>query len=262
MKIFAKMKLTMFVLFLGSQCFASNRILEQAHLNDNKRCVFGDTSPEDCANDQNEGLAIQCINQEEYDTLVKMNYYPLCAKRKGQQQLVGWCTCGCFDPNARLFSLKKSGDSQWNKIRDILSNEKENQLLSLSDDATLSNFQTEFRDIVRSTKGPEKKPLVFIHTSEGNTLGLTTEHAVLLWSGEMVAAKHLKVGQTLVSDFGTPIVLEKIEHKIIKEDVLNVLTTGKTHLSHMIFAEGMVVGDLAWQNSLQSELNAVAVREI
>ncbi len=78
----------------------------------------------------------------------------------------------------------------------------------------------------------------------------------------MVAAKNLKEGQILVSSDGKPVTLERIEHRMIAEDVLNVLTAGDSGLSHMVFAEGLVVGYLAWQNSLQSELNAVAIRNL
>ena len=262
MKALTKIKLASFMFLMASQSFARNRILEQPHLNLGRSMDEG-IPAEDCSREQKNALSNHCINDEEYDTLVKQNYFPSCTKIAGKIKLTGWFTCGCFDPNARIYSLSKSSsESEWNTVRDIVADEQNYQLWSLSDNATLSDFRTETRGILRSSHGPEKKPLVIIHTADGNTLGVTTEHAVLLWSGEMIAARNLKEGQTLVSTTGYPLSLERIEHRIINEDVFNVLSTGKTPLSHMIFAEGIIVGDLAWQNSLQSELNAIALREI
>jgi hypothetical protein len=43
--------------------------------------------------------------------------------------------------------------------------------------------------------------------------------------------------------------------------VFNFLTTGKTKKGHLIVAEGIIVGDLMWQNTLGNELNEVAVRQ-
>lgn len=244
-------------LYTSSTAFCRNQITENPEKGD-RRCETQQIPQAECASTQKWALSIGCINQEEYDTLVKMSAVPTCRGTK----LHTWCPCGCFAPDTRLLGMNKSSDEpNWISVRQIVESPQEHQILSLTDEATISDLQSSPRSVRKTTRGPELKPLVFIQTSDAKELGLSEEHAILLASGEMVAAKNLKEGQKLVTSIGeTPSITKITRHKI-EEDVLNVLIDGDTNLSHIIFAEGLVVGDLAWQNSLQSELNAVAIRQ-
>ncbi len=257
MKVLLRMSILLCLYSTSSSALSRNMITEHPEKGD-RRCETQQIPATECASTQKWALDIGCINQEEYNSLVKISAVPTCRGTK----LHTWCPCGCFAPETRLFGVNKSSaEADWISIREILENRQDHQILTLTDDATLSDLQTIPREIRRSTSGPEKKPLVFINTSDGKALGLSEEHAILLASGEMVAAKTLKEGQELVSSLGATPTITQIERRTIPDDVLNVLTDGDTNLSHIIFAEGLVVGDLAWQNSLQSELNAIAIRQ-
>ena len=253
----------LFALFVHPLAFSRNRISETPEINNALRCNQKGLSAASCSKAQTKALSSGCINKEEYDTLIAQNAAPVCLEDdSGDMNLQGWCPCGCFDPNTRLFTENKNlGESDWMSIKDIIQNQESKQLWSLTDDASLLDWKLAPREIRKSTHGPEHKPLVYLHTTDGNILGITEEHAALLWSGEMVAAKNLTIGNKLVSSKGTPSEIKHIERRFINEEVLNVLTNGKTSASHVILAEGLAVGDLAWQNSLQSELNSILIRE-
>lgn len=261
MKFSKNTSVVAFFIFFTSHLFAINRILEMPHLN-NGRCLNRSIPADACTREQTRALSSHCISLDEYNTLVQMSYFPSCISIDGQMELVSWCTCGCFEESTRLFSLSGSdSEPKWNVIKDIVADERNYFLWSLSDDATIFDFKTIPRKIVRNTQGPEQEPLIYLHTDANNTLGLTSEHAVLLWSGEMVAAKSLIVGQMIVSSSGKPLKITKIELKMTEKNVVNILTEGESMLAHIVLAEGIVVGDLAWQNSLQFELNAIVVRQ-
>jgi hypothetical protein len=91
---------------------------------------------------------------------------------------------------------------------------------------------------------------------------LSTEHAVLLSSGEMVAARELDAAlHSLVTEKGEIVAISKIERRATDDDVYNVLTdAGLSHKGHLIIANGLVVGDIMWQNTLAADLHAVIIR--
>ncbi len=122
MKIFAKIKLTSIAFLVSYQAIAENRILEQPELNEG-RSMKQEMPAEDCSREQKNALDSGCINEAEYNSLVKLNYFPSCVKIRSKIRLTGWFTCGCFDPKMRIFSFNKSsGKSNWSTINDIASN--------------------------------------------------------------------------------------------------------------------------------------------
>jgi len=78
----------------------------------------------------------------------------------------------------------------------------------------------------------------------------------------MVAAKDLQIGQTLVRQDGSPNQIAAITRVPTDDEVYNVLTdAGLVHQGHMIVAGGVIVGDLMWQNTLATDLDAIIVRQ-
>ncbi|KAB8032268.1 Hint domain-containing protein [Fluviispira multicolorata] len=185
---FFKSLIFCFSLLLTIQTFAAppgNRIDKASG---NGRCLPGFVPEESyCKKERDYALQIGCINQDEFNSLVRLNSFP---------------TCDRFD---NLVSVFKTN----NNLR----------------------------------------------------LAVTSEHAILLADGRMIAAKNVKLTDQLVLANGNPIGIKSIESLKTNKNVLNVLTTGNSNIEHTVFAEGLIVGDLAWQNNLQKQLNAIAIRK-
>lgn len=112
------------------------------------------------------------------------------------------------------------------------------------------------------TVGGENHPMVVLSMADGITLAETENHAILLSTGVMVAAKDLTAGQTLVRHDGSPNEIAEISRLPADGYAYNVLTdAGLVHQGHMVVANDLIVGDLMWQNTLSTDLNAIIVRQ-
>jgi len=245
-------------LFISTPLSAINQIAELVGSSRNTiRCAHIPIGPEKCASIQAKALKDKCITKEEYDYAVASNYLPSCA----EGMLIGVCTCGCFAPETRIGVINPNDKSEWIRI-DILAQQPNNyQLWTLGKASSLSHPKLKARELQRVTHGPESKALFYISVASGSRLGLTEEHAVLLSDGTMVDASELSVGQHLVNLRGQKDEIVDIERVKTAGDVFNVLSSGKSDLSHLILAEGLIVGDLAWQNSLRKEKASIEIRQ-
>lgn len=90
MKVLTKIKLSMLALSFASAGFAANRIVKASPLNYRHE---GSLTPEECLDEQKEALEKNCINEEEYDSLIKINHYPKCVKFHESFKLIGWDPC-------------------------------------------------------------------------------------------------------------------------------------------------------------------------
>ena len=238
--------------------FATNRITGPT--DKNMRCVdnIGGAA---CTDERDYALKSGCINQEEFNSLVQFNSYPVCDRIN---VLRGWCSCGCFQANTRIYSVDayESGNSTgYQFISKILNDQQKYKVIGLSSDSTLSSIKTKSLRILKSTSGPEKIPLIVFITANDQRLAVTTKHAILLADGRMVAAKDVKINDLLVQANGIPVSIKSIDSEKVSDNVLNILTDGKTNIEHTLFAEGLIVGDLSWQNNLKNMLNSVAIRK-
>jgi hypothetical protein len=223
------------------------------------RCADEKVPESECRTARKEMLRAGEITQVEYDYLTAREATPLFDVFG---KVAGYCACGCFAPFLNiLVSGQNSDEEKWMKIGDVLKEEQPFQVWSLDDNATLSNWTRVKRGIVTQTTGPENKPMVVIQTKSGRELVLTDSHAVLTSTGQMLKAKDVVPGHWLVSYLGESDEVENVDRRTISEDVINLLTDGKTALSHIVFVEGLAVGEIAWQNSLQSEISSVTVRQ-
>jgi hypothetical protein len=217
-------------------------------------------SAEACTRSQKIPRDSKKITLEEYQSLVQYNLYPTF---NPDGDFAGVCSCGCFAKGTRIAvvdAASSSSSPKWIAIENMESSFLNTTVWSFADEATFKNFNFSPRKISRFTKGPEVDPLIFVTTFSGNSIGLTKAHAMLLADGTMARADALKIGDQLVSMQGTPDAIIDIKIAKTQDDVYNVLVDGNTNQSHLILANRLVAGDLAWQNSLASELNAVQVR--
>ena len=212
-----------------------------------------------CSEENDAALQSGCITREEYNKLESYGSYAICNSRN---TLKGWCACGCFAPGTRIFSKEvTTTKNDYFNISNIVSNMKSYKVYTLDNNSSLSDIKTKSVNIKMTTSGAEKDPLITFITENRQKLTVTKEHAILLSNGNMVAAKNVKNTDKLVQADGKPVGISQIENTIINDNVLNILTDGKTGIEHTLFAEGLVVGDLAWQNNLKVMLNKVAIRK-
>jgi hypothetical protein len=219
--------------------------------------------PEQCASYQdlawNGGNG--CITLEEYQYAEANFIAPLCSPFNPQQYL-GYCRCGCLARQTEVF-VEQAGAAQWVPIERLPGHEAETSMFSLSANATMQAWDFGTPKLMAMTIGPEKKPLVWVTTSTGHSIGLTETHGVLLATGFMARAVELKVGDALVDVDGVPQEITAIDRRPADGDVYNVLTNAglNNKPGHIIFANQLAVGDLYWQNVLESEFQQLIIRE-
>lgn len=201
-----------------------------------------------------------CINQTEYNYALNNAIAPLCAQWN-PTQFVGWCRCGCFEKSTQILTRVKAENRLAQVGVDVL-NQDIFDAYTMTDDSTLYAPIWEARTITATTVGTEEKPLVWVHLENGSSIGLTEEHAVLTAEGIMLTAKELQAGQhQMVTAEGEPVLIKEIQRVATKDPVYNLLTdAGLNHKGHMVVANGVVVGDIMWQNTLAKDLQRVVVR--
>jgi len=239
---------------------ATNRLLDPGY----NRCANDATIPAgQCTQYQDLAWAggNGCITQEEY-LYAEANFIaPLCSPFNPQQYL-GYCRCGCLARQTEVFVEQASG-AQWVEIEALPGHEAETKLFSLAANATLASWDYGTAGLTAMTIGPEQKPLVWVTTTAGQSIGLTETHGVLLATGFMARASELQVGDTLVDIDGVPQKIVNIDRRMADGDVYNVLTDAGLNdkPGHVIFANQLAVGDLYWQNILESEFRQLVIRE-
>jgi hypothetical protein len=234
-----------------------NRLTDPAH----NRCGNDVLPVGECPRFQqlawNDGAG--CINEVEYNFALSNAIAPICNPFDATAFL-GWCRCGCFEKTTTLRALSlASGDEAQAVVSEIETSTHE--VFAMTEDSTLSDLAFEPRTLTATTAGDEEKPLVWVHLANGVRLGLTTEHAVLLSSGEMIRAESLTTEHQLVEEDGTLVAVTEIVRTPTADQVYNVLTdAGLKHKGHMVVANGIVVGDIMWQNTLAADLGDIVVR--
>lgn len=133
---------------------------------------------------------------------------------------------------------------------------------AMTEEGTVDEPAFSARALYATTTGSEANDLVWVKLVDGTTLGLTEEHAVLLSTGEMIRAIDLGVGtHELVTQYGEFVGIQDITRAPTEDQVYNVLTdAGLSHKGHMIIANGIIVGDIMWQNTLATDLMKVVAR--
>lgn len=247
---------TLIGLFLSYNAYAEeNRITGPVH--PAARCSKA-FAGEECENRRIKDYNTGCITYDELNSLRNYAAYPICV----ENDLLAWCPCGCFDSSTRIFGVNLNNkEAKYYNILEIVGNTSNYNVVTLNLGSTLSNLKTKSSAIKKVTAGPEEMPLITFNTANGQKLSVTQEHAILLSDGRMVAAKDVKNSDHLVQADGKPVAISSIESKKVKDDVINIQTEGKTSIEHTLFAEGLIVGDLMWQNNLKSLLNDIAIRK-
>lgn len=243
-----KIRLTLAFLLLSGAAMAENPL----------RCPNGEFQEAQCEAIRTEALKVGCIDQPTYNRLKAEGRFPACVVAT----FVGDCPCGCFAPETLIDVLsKRNGEAALIAAAELFGNSGRYVLSSLEDNASLSSPRFVSRTIANATGGDESRPLVRVVLRDGQILRLTEKHPVLKASGEMTTARELTKGDTLVNREGGMVPIEVVDREKYKGQVYNFETNGESLASHIIVAEGVLVGDLAWQNSLEEELGGIAIRQ-
>lgn len=202
-----------------------------------------------------------CITLEEYQYAEANFIAPLCSPFDAHQYL-GYCRCGCLSKETEVF-VEQARGARWVPIATLPGHEPETRMFSLAANASMQAWDFATPGLTAMTIGPEPKPLVWVTTAGGQSIGLTETHGVLLATGYMARAVDLKVGNLLVDTDGVPQEIISIDRRQADGDVYNVLTGAglENKPGHIIFANQLAVGDLYWQNILESEFQQIVIRE-
>lgn len=228
------------------------------------RCT--DTKSELCKKQLDYALKHEIIDAQTHRWAIENDYYPLMDIDNTIRDV---CTCGCFEKNTRLFVLEKDrAETKELAIIDLYVNKETFQPLAITKDWTQdATYEIFPRDVDRFTKGKESKQLYVFHLENGRLLKLTSRHGVVLGDGRMVSAESVKLGDTFMSHSGHKVEIRKITRERTYDDVYNFLLKEPEALGtnvsdpHVIVAEGVLVGDLIWQNSREAELGSILIRE-
>ncbi len=233
--------------------------------NEVARCLGG-VDETTCEQRRNFGLNKGCISREEYDILKRFGSFPICSDfgdGKGLE-LQSWCPCGCFHPDTAI-SVETSDPSSntLESALDITKNKQNFRVVHLAKDASISNFVLKSTPIKMSTSGLEEKPLIVIRTSDDRILKVTEKHPLLTARGEMVLASELNIDDGLIDQDGFKVEIASLSSEMFEGEVVNFMIDEpiESRLEHVIFANRIAVGDLAWQSSLEDEQQQVIIRQ-
>lgn len=223
------------------------------------RCSGKNPSPTECAEKRKKALALGCINREEYDELFFVGSYPVCDF--DLKLMSGYCPCGCFDQSVRLLVQGGGVKFDWLTAGDITKAWYSTTIMAVESSSSLTDLRLVPLKLKIATKGPEATQLYVISTKFGDGLKLTSNHPVLTQAGRMVLAKDLNMGDVLVGSQGESVPILAITRQDAEREVVNFATDTREHLSHIIVAEGVLVGDLVWQASYVEDLNKIVIRK-
>ncbi|WP_394825910.1 hypothetical protein [Pendulispora albinea] len=168
------------------------------------------------------------------------------------------CNCGCFAPDTAL-AVEDSNGWSTATAHDVAQNPGDYRLMTVDDGASLQSLRFQSRAIVNTSIGPEAN-LLHINLEDGRMLAVTAKHGIVLRSGKVVRAVDVRGGDELVDVSGNTVHVRNVDTVRHGGRVYNVEAGSSSKEGHMIVAEGLLVGDLAWQNALESELADVSAR--
>ncbi len=212
--------------------------------------------PNDVCQDHNSrALSLGLLTPAAYNWLVGHGY---CAINPvGVPSILSICPVGCFEENTEILTVNGYGAEAWQAAKNIT---MDHTLFSLQTDALLSRPRLNGRPLERMVVGPEKPDLYVFAMSNGRKLRVTSHHAMVLSDGRIMEAKDVVEGDAFIGLDGRIVVIADIRREPTDADVYNFSVAVDTPQEHIIAAEGVLVGDLAWQSTLASEMESIRLR--
>jgi hypothetical protein len=209
--------------------------------------------PEQCKFMNDTALAGKAITEDAYAWLSRNKF---CASSFGQS-IFAICKEGCFEANTQLLTLGTNAQRLEKSARDIT---KEDRLAGLSATSGLTEPILESRTISSIVHGPESIEMFRFTLGNGRSLQVTQHHGMVLDDGRMLEAKDVDIGDHFVDVNGQSVEVKAITRASTTHDVYNFQVDVPSPQEHIVVAEGVLVGDLAWQNELASELTSIQLR--
>jgi hypothetical protein len=231
-------------------------LFQEKALTSTERCI-GARDTDFCNGELQYALANQLITQEAYDWGTSHRYYAVISRNNTIEAI---CACGCFEENTRiLLTVAEESVPRYVKIKDL---KAEDLAWALDTESTLHDLRLRGLPISRITHGPENLALYVFQLANDHVLKLTQHHGTVLDDGRVIAAKDVKPGDSFIdADSGDSVEVLAINRETTAHDVYNFNVEGNSNLNHIVVAEGVLVGEIAWQNSLASELGQIQIRQ-
>lgn len=197
-------------------------------------------------------------SSEQYDRTPRekrtYQYFPMCSAGA----IMTFCKCGCFDKSVNILAEAKIDSvRQWVPIQSLVENKDDYSLFSLSEELKpRTSPLIKKHDKFGVLKGEGmKKHMVTVKTKGQRTIRVTHDHPLLTNGNRIILAKDLEVGTKLYSTDGEEDPVADVQTSVEIVDIFNVETPAKYSdvSGHLIFANDLIVGDLALQQSFVSE---------
>jgi len=234
-------------------CFTTNKPVAQ-------RCATA-VSPSDCDTFNAMAWNASLVTA---DGLAYLNSIAFCAivvsiPPGAPPRIYDFCPRGCFAADTELLSsIKPVGETA--SYVQAASVAPKSSLMSLADDSSLSDVILAPQSVKRVVLGPEDIDLFVFVLANGHTLRVTQHHPMVLDNGKIIEARQVSPRMSFVGLDGQSVAVTAIRRERPTADVFNFDTGGDTQLSHIIVAEGVLVGDLKIQNELESEQASIELR--
>jgi hypothetical protein len=187
-----------------------------------------------------------------YDWGLQNGYYPVIDRNDVVQAV---CRCGCFAEDTAILAA-----AGWTPVQDLTAGALVESYAGL-ESAPEEPLPLAPLPLASVLSGDESQALYVFELANGHTLRLTRHHAVVLADGRIVAAHDVGPDDALM-DYatGAPVRILAIGRQPAQGRVFNFEVAASESSGHIVVAEGVLVGDLAWQNQLQGDLGGVLVR--
>jgi len=206
----------------------------------------------------NTALAQGLITQGGLSFLQNVSFCAIVQDMGGGYRIFDFCPKGCFAADTQIASsVTAEGRASYVQAASLA---PRSTLLSMTDDASLSNLLLAPQSIKRIVLGAEDAELFVFALANGRTLRVTQHHPMVLDNGKIVEASQINPRMSFVGLDGQSVAVTSITREKPTADVFNFETGGDTQLSHIIVAEGVLVGDLKIQNELADEEGSIGLR--
>ncbi|NBW83337.1 hypothetical protein EBR21_16435 [bacterium] len=161
------------------------------------------------------------------------------------------CQCGCFGEETEFVTSEGTITGT-----DLIAQSSGKSLKLLSLDSLFARSLSE-RDIKGVVFGPEKELVFSVSKETGRRVTLSAQHPVLVVneSGELQAVKaasKLDEGEFVLGEDGIADRVIGIEKKSYAKRMVNFNVASTDAQNHFVLANGIVLGDNAWQQHLAS----------
>jgi len=219
----------------------------------------GLTMPEDkCETHRKTYVKLGCYPQEFADFTKTHHKVVMCAG--AGPFIMAVCGCGCFPFDTKLLVFnRKTLKTEWVEIGILYQNQENYGVFHI---ATTTNH-IEAPELAISynneyTVGYDvEKTLYTFDLETGKRLSVTKNHAMLKANGQIVPAKSLTENDALIDTHGKRVEINQITVKTEKMDIYNITlkdVPDQHPIGHLIFAEGLVVGDNVYQSGILEDI--------